>query len=522
MAEATLRCKRIAARQTDTLCGYSVLVVTLVLLFNLPNHGLAAISDSGMSSERGWKVSAQTSVLQSSFVYTLNGGSAVNTVSGFSVGATGALATIPGSPFPTGGGSGGFFNDIRVSPNGNFLFASNDRDASISVFSINSITGSLTPVSGSPFQSGTGVSFGSLGLALSSDGRLLFAANTLITGKLAVFTVAPTGALTAIAGSPFSGTNLGLTSITLSADDRFLFLAQNSDRVDVRSVASDGALTPVTGSPFQTQPDRPVDERGDIVSIAINCSRTFVFAGLVTGEIAVLNIAANGALSPVSGSPFGPVSLGDELVMNDPTSGLLFASNRGLRTISAMNVSTTGSLSVVPGSTVFLGDNNNEDRIPIDMDVNREGTLIYVMNADSTVHVLNKSPKGMLALVPGSPFVNMHSGFGAMLAAAPPGKCSGSFDLCVQDDSSTGVLKLNSTTGDYEFTNCAGVVLGGTGALRIKGCSMSLEDIRPDRRLLAKMDRCSMKATASLQVFAQGRTFSITDRNTSNNTCSCH
>jgi 6-phosphogluconolactonase (cycloisomerase 2 family) len=391
------------------------------------------------------------------------------------------------------------------------------------VFFINPSTGSLTPVSGSPFPSGTGNSFGgSLALVLSSDGRLLFAANTT-TGQVAVFTVSPTGALTAVAGSPFSASNVGLKSIILSPDDAVLFVAQDSDGISVLSVASSGALTHIAGSPFSTQPDRPIGDRVDVASIAANCAGNFLFAGLETGEIAVLNIAANGALSHVSGSPFRLDGVGDELLVHDPTSGLLFKTNSFSRTVSALNVSSTGSLSVVPGSTIFLGDNSNEDRLPIDIDVNREGTILFVMNADATVHALNISSNGTLALVPGSPFQNPQSGFGAMLAAAPPSNCpgQGTFDFCVQDNGGGGILKLNLTTGDYEFTNCAGFLLGGTGVLRIKGCTISLKDSRPDRRLVAKMDRCSMKATVSLQVFALGRTFSITDRNTSNNTCVC-
>ena len=91
------------------------------------------------------------------FVYTNDNEFGPNTVTGFSVGANGALTTITGSPFFTGGmGSGGGFfasNRITVCMVGAFLFVANDGSNNVSVFSINPSTGFLTLV-GSPFPTG--------------------------------------------------------------------------------------------------------------------------------------------------------------------------------------------------------------------------------------------------------------------------------------------------------------------------------------------------------------------------------
>jgi uncharacterized delta-60 repeat protein len=95
------------------------------------------------------------------------------------------------------------------------------------------------------------------------------------------------------------------------------------------------------------------------------------------------------------------------------------------------------------------------------------------------------------------------------------------FDVCLQDDGTGNLLQFNSTTGNYQFTNCSGFTLGGTGAVTRKGNIITLQQNGPDRRLLARIDGGVNKGTASLQVFSQGTTFTITDRNTLNNTCSC-
>ena len=116
-----------------------------------------------------------------------------NTVSGFSVASDGTLTRVPGSPFPTGGtgacdliiGS----NNITVSPIGDFLFASNTISNDVSVFSINTSMGALTPVVGSPFPIST--SFGT-GIALSAtpDGKFLMAGDNGST-TVTVFKIAP-------------------------------------------------------------------------------------------------------------------------------------------------------------------------------------------------------------------------------------------------------------------------------------------------------------------------------------------
>jgi uncharacterized delta-60 repeat protein len=95
------------------------------------------------------------------------------------------------------------------------------------------------------------------------------------------------------------------------------------------------------------------------------------------------------------------------------------------------------------------------------------------------------------------------------------------FDLCIQDDSSGNLLQINTMTGDYQFTNCAGLTLGSTGTLTKRGSLITLQHNSADRRVLATVDTSAKRATASVQLLSQGQMFSITDRNITNNTCAC-
>ena len=99
---------------------------------------------------------------------------------------------------------------------------------------------------------------------------------------------------------------------------------------------------------------------------------------------------------------------------------------------------------------------------------------------------------------------------------------SPAFDLCLQDDSNGNLLKINSATGEYEFVSCrGGLTVSGTGAVIIRGSTVALQHNAADRRVVALVDNGVLRGTASLQLTALGITLTITDRNTSNNGCTC-
>ena len=109
----------------------------------------------------------------------------------FSVSSTGGLSQIPGSPFPAGHGTSSLSG-------GGFLYALNNSDHTISVFTIDPLAGSLAPVSGSPFSAGT-----ASGQLLYNNGVLY--ASDPAANAIQVFSVDPmTGALTPLMGSPFT------------------------------------------------------------------------------------------------------------------------------------------------------------------------------------------------------------------------------------------------------------------------------------------------------------------------------
>jgi hypothetical protein len=93
-------------------------------------------------------------------------------------------------------------------------------------------------------------------------------------------------------------------------------------------------------------------------------------------------------------------------------------------------------------------------------------------------------------------------------------------DLCLQDDSSSAVLMINSSTGDYLFC-CGGTSFSGRGTLTVRGSTYTIQDNRADRRLLGRIDTSVRTGTASLQSPPGNTKCTITDRDTSKNACTC-
>lgn len=103
----------------------------------------------------------------------------------------------------------------------------------------------------------------------------------------------------------------------------------------------------------------------------------------------------------------------------------------------------------------------------------------------------------------------------------------GGFDLCLQDERNGSILRINSSTGDYVFTNCSkGITRTGRGRVRIEGCKIDFADggpdpKRPDRNVTASINTCTKQGSASVQLSSPAQTFIIQDPDISNNTCAC-
>ena len=98
---------------------------------------------------------------------------------------------------------------LGLDPAGKFLYTCNEGNGTISAFTVNSASGTLTPVVGTPF----GFSNCNTTVAVDPSGKYLYAANpggNSITG----FSIdATTGVLTMLNGFPFPAADVTLITI---------------------------------------------------------------------------------------------------------------------------------------------------------------------------------------------------------------------------------------------------------------------------------------------------------------------
>ena len=94
------------------------------------------------------------------------------------------------------------------------------------------------------------------------------------------------------------------------------------------------------------------------------------------------------------------------------------------------------------------------------------------------------------------------------------------FAACLQDDSVPTNVMLFSPSGAYTFC-CNGMTFSGTGLATVRGCVVTIQDNRPDRRVLLTFDGAVHRGTASLQSPPGTTKCTIIDRDTLNNTCAC-
>jgi 6-phosphogluconolactonase (cycloisomerase 2 family) len=323
-----------------------------VSAFAMDSSGsLSLVAGSPFPAGAGAEFVAFDSVHKFLFVSNQN----ANTVSAFSVNTgTGQLAAVPGSPFATGARPIG----IAVDPAGKFVFVANQAADSISVFSIGA-NGSLSPVAGSPFTAGN-----PYGLAVNMAGTVLFANNfpdSQISdlNSVSAFQIDASGALTAIAGSPFSTSSTAgfASAIGLAIDPagKFLFVGDHMAQAIVPfNITATGALTPVSALPAAA-PSCSVSCHNNPLRLAVHPNDQFLYATNVqAGTVSAFKITS-GALSSIAEVPAGQHPFGVAL---DPAGQFLFAVNKVDNSISAYSVnSSTGMPSPLSGSP-FSGNLN--------------------------------------------------------------------------------------------------------------------------------------------------------------------
>lgn len=335
-----------------------------------------------------------------------------------------------------------------------YLYTSNFGDFTISAFSINTDTGKLSKISGSPFPVGIGPE----AFAGSRNGHFLY----LSLGEWSEG--GPCGNDLAQAVSyvirPATGELSQLDDVTLpdycpsdlivDRTGKFVYVALidwGPPKVGAIGAlkTKDGMLTPVDGTPFLSPIQVPDGQNPAIGTLALSHDGTVLYASDPNNAAGILIFdrdTSSGALTFSttfnSGTPFGPIAItpsGKYLVAAPPLGSGMYV----------YSIGADGDLTPVPGSP-FASPNNN---IVNGMSISPNGKFVVVAEQGGIV-VQKISPKnGALTLVPGSPF----GGYIPYTVTFDP---SGEFvyvpGTAYRMDAETGVL---TKIGDFKTGNYA-------------------------------------------------------------------
>jgi len=147
-----------------------------------------------------------------------------------------------------------------VAPSGNFVYVTNHGTSTISVYSVNSTSGALTPVSGSPFSipPPSECNAEPYGAAIGPSGQFLYVADYGCSSISIFYLNAATGVPAQISSSPIFINTDDLdcaaepNDATIDPTGRFFYVAdQGCGLISAYSIdSSSGTLTEVMGSPF--------------------------------------------------------------------------------------------------------------------------------------------------------------------------------------------------------------------------------------------------------------------------------
>jgi 6-phosphogluconolactonase (cycloisomerase 2 family) len=228
-----------------------------------------------------------------SFLYVANAGS--NTVSAYAVGADGMLTPLSNRDVAAGYGPAG----IAVAPNGSFLYVADYAGQSVSAFTINSRTGVLTEVTGSPFPAAGQYT---MSVAVDPTSQFVYACNFLGEGSLSAYRIDPrTGALTQMPGSPFS-TGASHYAIAITPNGRFLYTTDPvTNFVSAYAIGSGGVPTPLSTPSYTIG---PLGEGWSRQGAALTPDGRFLY---VTSNVGVTGyaIGSDGLLTPLGTPGYG-------------------------------------------------------------------------------------------------------------------------------------------------------------------------------------------------------------------------
>jgi 6-phosphogluconolactonase len=325
------------------------------------------------------------------FAYVANNGSEIGsqTISAFTIdSSTGRLSEIAGSPFALGYAP----RAVTAHPSGRFIYvlgASLDGSGtgSINAYTVNPTTGALTIVN-DPLMIAGSIPFS---VTVDPSGKFAYAVGGGTHPWVSAYTInATTGALLEVAGSPFASQEWGPQSVTVDGSGKFVYVANPGwnfaveDSISAFAInATTGALSEVAGSPFPAEPARS-DPYHVIGPWAITSEPSGRFA--YTANYNTQSVFAY-AINPTTGALTGISDVGTAgylpvAVTVDPSGKFVYAANLN-PAYPAAGAVTSYAIDATNGTLTSIGAPVTTGLQPASVTVHPSGRFLYVANTGS-------------------------------------------------------------------------------------------------------------------------------------------
>jgi 6-phosphogluconolactonase (cycloisomerase 2 family) len=289
-----------------------------ISIFNVASDGTLTLS--GTPGPAGGS-SPNAAVIDPTGTHLLVTNNFTNNVSVFSIDAnSGALTPVAGSPFPANTGP----TEILITPSGKFVYVSNPAIGMITAFTFSTSDGTLTQLASSPFSSLPGGGGGAFGLAVDGSEQFLYVTNPSASnpppnaatiGNISAFSIdSNTGALTSILGSPFAAANgIGPSAITVDPGGKFVYATTTGSSSSIWCFAinpTTGQLVAAAKSPFSLS-------AGGLFAL-IDPSGNYFYIGAQVGK-AIAGYTFNpstGLPTAIAGSPFSTGAAPGKMVVS--------------------------------------------------------------------------------------------------------------------------------------------------------------------------------------------------------------
>src|ERR1700691_2957124 len=276
-------------------------------------------------------------------------------LAGFVVSTPGALSILTNSPYNTGVAA----QSLAITPTNSFLYVA--TTAGIFCYALSS-GGAITVQ-----NSGTAVATDVVATSMQVDstGSYLLAAGIGIASAaqaIGIYQINTfTGLLTALTGSPLplytgkatTATVVAPTGMLITPNNSYVYVSLQALGVQVLTLGTGGALS--TGNVATFLPALKTSTSPADYGLASDPNSKFLFVAEFNSGLRGFCIWNKGALNEVSGSPYA-AGTGPTGVALDTTGSYVYVANKGSNNISAFTLTAaSGKLAVIAGSPFSSG-----------------------------------------------------------------------------------------------------------------------------------------------------------------------